>query len=62
MKGVAIESCGEAVREMVTQREPEQIQTVYLAQETQGGGDDVMTEVEEPAGTSIMRACQYSEL
>ena len=48
---MAIESCGEAVREMVTQREPEQIQTVYLAQETQGGGDDLMTEVEEPAGT-----------
>ena len=47
---MAIESCREAVREMVTAREPEQIQTVYLAQETQGGGDEVMTETEEPAG------------
>lgn len=49
LKGVSIESCGEAVSQMVTVREPEQIQTVYLAQETQGGGDEVMRETEEPA-------------
>ena len=50
---MAIESCGEAVSQMVTEREPEQIQTIYHSQETQGGGDDLMVEVEESAGEHI---------
>lgn len=45
-KGVTIESCGEGSTQVATENQPEQIQTIYLAQETQGGGDDEMSEVD----------------
>lgn len=46
LKGVTIESCGEGATQMATGNQSEQIQTIYLAQETQGGGDDEMSDVD----------------
>ena len=57
LKGVTIESCGEGTTQMATGNQSEQIHTIYLAQETQGGGDDEMSDVdltEEATGTKAL--------
>lgn len=51
LKGMPIENCGENTGTGGTESQPEQIQTIYHAQETQGGGDDEMSDIdltEEP--------------
>lgn len=64
LKGVAVERCGQIPQETVPMSESP-LQTIYHAQETQGGGDEEMVEVEHPAemelGGNIPLPCMIQE-
>ena len=63
LKGITVESYSEGTRESHAEREPEQIQTSYFAQETQGGDDNEMPDIEiteEPTGKLNKTQCSLS--
>ena len=60
LKGVTIENCGEDATQVATGYQPEQIQTIYFAQETQGGGDDEMSDIDLTEEATGKKALSYT--